>query len=163
MPSSQGAAGAECYAVAIDRPGLAAVAFRAGDVIRVLVANLTASEIALVAQDGLRAIGLLDKTAAWSTPPAGPMLLGPYRTMLLFPRADSKRAGDQRLGQLTARSLPLGWPLPKARLTGNPLPSPLGQRCSGFRIRCCRVPEATNRGLEERECQHRLSEDRTVT
>ena len=77
------AAGAECYPVTIDRPGLAAVAFRVGDVIRVLVANLTASEIALVAEDGLRAIGLLDKTAAWSTPPAGPTLLGPYRTMLL--------------------------------------------------------------------------------
>jgi hypothetical protein len=76
-------AGAERYPVAIDRAGLAAVAFRLGDVIRVLVANLTAGEIAVVAEDGLRATGLLDGTAAWSMPPAGPTLLGPYRTMLL--------------------------------------------------------------------------------
>ena len=78
-----GAAGAECYAVAIDRPGLAAVAFHEDGVIRVLVANLTPGEMPLDSPDELRAIGLLDRTASWSTPPAGAMLLGPYRTMLL--------------------------------------------------------------------------------
>ena len=77
------AAGAERHTVASDHPGLAAVAFRSGHAIRILVANLTAAKMAVTLPDGLVAIGLLDKTAAWSTPPAGPILLGPYRTMLL--------------------------------------------------------------------------------
>ena len=77
------AAGAERYTVTIDRPGLAALAFRSGGVIRMLVANLTPGEIPLDLPDGLCAIGLLDKTGVWSAPPAGPTPLGPYRTTLL--------------------------------------------------------------------------------
>ena len=86
-----GAAGAECYDVAIDRPGMAAVAFRVGHAVRMLLANLTDTEMALVGPDGLRPTGLLDATAAWSTPAGGPILLGPYRTMLLS-AADTKLA-----------------------------------------------------------------------
>ena len=80
------AAGAERYAVAIDPPGLAAMAFRADAVIRILVANLTATEISLTLPDEVGMIGVLDKNAAWSTPSAGRTSLGPYRTMLLSTR-----------------------------------------------------------------------------
>ena len=77
--------------MAIDRPGMAAVAFRVGHAVRMLLANLTDTEMALVGPDGLRPTGLLDATAAWSTPTGGPILLGPYRTMLLS-AADTKLA-----------------------------------------------------------------------
>jgi hypothetical protein len=80
------AAGAERFATTIDQPGLAAVAFRAGAVIRILVANLTATEIPLSLPDDMGMIGLLDRNAAWSKPPAGQTALGPYRTTLLSTR-----------------------------------------------------------------------------
>jgi hypothetical protein len=80
------AAGRERYAVAIDQPGLAAVAFRLGAVVRILVANLTATEITLALPDGLGVIGLLDETATWSTPLAGRTILEPNRTILLSTR-----------------------------------------------------------------------------
>ena len=80
------AAGAERHTASIDQPGLAAVAFRTGAVIQILVANLTATEISLIVPDEIGAAGLLDETAAWSKPQAGPTILEPYRTIQLSTR-----------------------------------------------------------------------------
>jgi D-apionolactonase len=80
------AAGAERHAVTFDRPGLAALAFRTGAAIRILVANLTAAEIPLILPDSVGAVGLLDETAGWSKPPTGRTILGPYRAILFSTR-----------------------------------------------------------------------------
>lgn len=77
------AAGAELHEVGVDRPGLAAIGFRRGEGIRILIANLTSETIPLALPSGIAIAGLIDPTGALSMPSSSEAVLGPYRTMVL--------------------------------------------------------------------------------
>lgn len=74
-------AGAERCEVAIDRPDIAAVAYRAGASLRILVANLTPGEVEISLPPAMRLAGIVDRTANLSVPQG--TRLSAYRTMLL--------------------------------------------------------------------------------
>ena len=86
-----GAAGAECYDVAIDRPGMAAVAFRVGHAVRMLLANLTDTEMALVGAGRAAPDWPARRDSRLVDASGRPDIAGPYRTMLLS-AADTKLA-----------------------------------------------------------------------
>lgn len=77
------AAGTDLYEVAVDHPGLAAMGFRRGESIRILIANLTSETIPLALPNGIAIAGLIDSTGTLSMPPSSEAKLGPYRTMVL--------------------------------------------------------------------------------
>ncbi len=77
------AAGAERYEVLVDRPGIAAVAYRLGDDIRILVANLTPVAINVSTPAGAQLVGVIDRSANLTKPHRNQPILEPYRSMVL--------------------------------------------------------------------------------
>lgn len=78
------AAGAERYQISVDHAGVAAIGYRLGDDIRVLVANLTPSAVNLSLPSGARSVGIIHETAnRMTTPFHDKPTLGPYRSMVL--------------------------------------------------------------------------------
>ncbi|UDL88753.1 hypothetical protein LGH82_27130 [Mesorhizobium sp. PAMC28654] len=77
------AAGAERHQTLVDHPGIAAIAYRFGDDIRVLVANLTPAAVNVSTPPDARLVGVLDETAKLTKPLHNQPTLEPYRSMVL--------------------------------------------------------------------------------
>ena len=77
------AAGAERYAVSVDHPDIAAIAFRSGQSTRVMVANLSAEDVQLAIPGNWDGMLLIGQAAPNPQPVAGQVTLGGYRTMVL--------------------------------------------------------------------------------
>jgi hypothetical protein len=84
------AAGAERFEVAVDHPGIAAVAYGFGDGVRILIANLGSDDVEISIPPDMRVVGIVDpaaklaitgsrSTQTRSTQPSA----GPYRTMMV--------------------------------------------------------------------------------
>jgi D-apionolactonase len=76
------ACGSECYRVTSDHDGVLALAYRLGDLIRILVANLTPNDVALSVAHDVQSVETIDQTGAMSRSRFEPRL-GPYRTIVL--------------------------------------------------------------------------------
>lgn len=77
------AAGAECFEVLVDHPGIAAVAYRAGEHVRIIVANLTPIDVKISVPPGARLVGVIGKNANLAKPNHNQPILGSYRSMVL--------------------------------------------------------------------------------
>lgn len=86
------ASGAERRAVAVDRSGIAAVAYRTGDSTRMLVANLTAEDIEISVPQAFQSAGVIEPSAKASTLPAKQLNLDRYRTMMLTASASGRNS-----------------------------------------------------------------------
>ncbi|MER9596025.1 hypothetical protein [Mesorhizobium sp. M0244] len=77
------ASGAERYEVAVDRSGIAVVAYRIGESTRLLIANLTAEDIKLSIPPAIRPVGIIESSGKVSTLQSRPLILDRYRTVML--------------------------------------------------------------------------------
>lgn len=84
------ASGAECCEVVVDRPGIAAVAYRTGESTRIMIANLTAQDVELSIPPGIRPVGLIEPSAKMATLQGRPLILGRYRTAMLTASASDR-------------------------------------------------------------------------
>jgi hypothetical protein len=77
------AAGAERYDITTDLSGLSAVAYRFGEYIRVLAANLTPVAMNVSIPQGAQLVGVIDRSASLTMPHHNQPILEPYRSMVL--------------------------------------------------------------------------------
>ncbi|WP_152536241.1 hypothetical protein [Mesorhizobium loti] len=77
------AAGAERFEVLVDHPGIAAIAYRAGGHIRIIVANLTPIDVKVSVPPGARLVGVIGKDANLAKPGHNQPTLRSYRSMVL--------------------------------------------------------------------------------
>ncbi|MEP6564557.1 MAG: hypothetical protein ABJB10_05420 [Mesorhizobium sp.] len=77
------AAGAERYEVVVDHPGIAAIAYRYDEYIRVMVANLTPIDVKVSVPSGARLVGVIDKNAILTKPNHNQQTLESYQSMVL--------------------------------------------------------------------------------
>jgi len=77
------AAGAERHEVLVDHPGIAAIAYRYGEYIRVMVANLTPMAVNISVPPGARLVGVIDVNANLTKPNQNQPVLEAYRSMVL--------------------------------------------------------------------------------
>jgi hypothetical protein len=76
------ASGGECYGVTSGHDGVSALAYRLGDLIRILVANLTPNDVALSVAHDVQSVETIDQAGALSRSRFEPRLR-PYRTIVL--------------------------------------------------------------------------------
>lgn len=77
------ASGAERCEVAVNRSGIAAVAYRTGESIRILIANLTAEDIELSIPPAIQIVGIIEPSAKMEALQGKPLILDRYRTIML--------------------------------------------------------------------------------
>ena len=77
------AAGAERYEVLVDHPGIAAIAYRFGEYIRIMVANLTPVAVNVSVPPGTQLVGVIDKNANLTKPLHNRPTLEPYRSVVV--------------------------------------------------------------------------------
>ncbi|MBZ9711564.1 hypothetical protein LB543_33325 [Mesorhizobium sp. ESP7-2] len=86
------ASGAERREIAVDRSGIAAVAYRTGDGARILVTNLTAEDIEISVPQAFQSAGSIEPSATVSTLPGKQLILHRYRTMILTASATGRNS-----------------------------------------------------------------------
>jgi hypothetical protein len=85
------ASGAERHDIAVDHPAIAAVAYRAADGLRILIANLTDADVELALPASVGKVGIIEPSAAIAPVGGKPIVLRRYRTMLLTASAPTER------------------------------------------------------------------------